>query len=383
MSAGKEYWIVAAAGGGEYLQKLKFGYRSAVGPASQLNVPTDLKFGSFDNLVRLTDDLQKYDGQIDSILHRLERSYLEINPQATFKVKTRGQEKDFDTYLNNWQWDEGMFSRQRPITDVLATLMKKINNIDDETRNKTAQYNDAKSVKGGFDKKEGANLLTRELADVLTPDVVVEKGTADDDFIYTDHLTTVCCVLVRGAENEFLSCYETFVPKVVVPQSARKLNASDKDKNTVWRVVVLKKGEEEFRRQCRAKKFLPREFTYDKQAYVTLQKNRADAEKNVNQQQQIVTAVYKGSWSDVAVAWMHIKAMRVFVECVLRFGSPPNFEAFVVSPKVNAVVAARKALAFVCGGNKQPPGGDEKQEDDGEEFFPYVSLSFIPFVVEK
>lgn len=32
-----------------------------------------LLFGSFDNLIRLTDDLAKADAQVDSVLHRLER----------------------------------------------------------------------------------------------------------------------------------------------------------------------------------------------------------------------------------------------------------------------------------------------------------------------
>lgn len=380
MSAGQEFWIVAAGGGDvNYLQNLKS--RGIFGAPTNFNVP-DLKFGSFDNLVRLTDDLQKNDGQVDTILHRLERQYLELDPNAVFKVRTRREEKDFSQYANTFQWDEGMFSKERTIGDNLEGLMKKISKIDEEARNKTAQYNELKSQRGAVAKKDAANLLTKELVDVLTPGVVVEKGSAEDDFIYTDHLTTVCVVLPRGAEKDFLKCYERLA-KGVVPQSARQFTqVTDKDKNTVWRVVLFKSGADEFRRACREKKFLPREFTYDKKAYEALQRNRDEAEKAVNQQHQVVTALYKAAWSDTAVAWMHVKAMRVFVESVLRFGSKAKFQAFVLSPKASATAAARKALAEILSKGSRSFGDEKAGQDDDEEFYPYVSLSFVPFGVQ-
>mmetsp|Transcript_13236 Transcript_13236/g.41786 ORF Transcript_13236/g.41786 Transcript_13236/m.41786 type:complete len:93 (+) Transcript_13236:103-381(+) len=88
------------------------------------------------------------------------------------------------------------------------------------------------------------------------------------------------------------------------------------------------------------------------------------------------------------VAWVHIKAMRVFVESVLRFGMPPCFGAFIVSPKSGATTAARKVLADVLGrqGQAGPYGGDKLAaagDDEGEEYFPYVSFSFTPFNVQR
>merc|ERR1712129_543030 len=76
---------------------------------------------------------------------------------------------------------------------------------------------------------------------------------------------------------------------------------------------------------------------------------------------------------------VHVKAMRIFVESVLRFGMPAKFASFIITPPANKIPAARKALATVLGSQSQMAGhSDDKEDnkDDDEEFFPYVSLSF-------
>jgi len=75
------------------------------------------------------------------------------------------------------------------------------------------------------------------------------------------------------------------------------------------------------------------------------------------------------------------------VESVLRFGMPPRFASFILTPKANATIATRKALADVLGKGTQsgPYGGGDKMADaqDDEEYYPYVSLSFTPFNVQR
>jgi len=405
MSVGQEFWIVAAGcskdQGAEtekesYLAALRSsptlasgrGQRSEEGPW-KFDVPDgerSLLFGSFDNLIRLTDDLQKYDSQVDSILHRLERQYIELDPRADFKVKSQRQEKPFLDYLRNWQWDEAKYPKTRSILDNVTLLMSVVNKLDEEARNKTAQYNDFKTQKGNLAKKEGANLTGRDLVDVLTPDVVKLNGDADDDFIYTEHLTTVCVILPRGADQDFLKSYESLAENVV-PMSARKFNGlDDKDGNSLWRVVMFKAAAENFKKQCREKRFVVRDFEYSEDAYKKLKMQREQLEDAVKRQHELVRGLYQAAWSDAMVAWMHIKAMRVFVESVLRFGMPPRFASFILTPKSGATAPTRKALADVLGkGSQSGPYGGDKMADaqDDEEYFPYVSLSFTPFNVQR
>jgi len=403
MSVGQEFWIVAAGcskdRGSEtekesYLAALKSNPalvsrgRSAEEGPWKFDVPDgdrSLLFGSFDNLIRLTDDLQKYDSQVDSIVHRLERQYIELDPRAEFRVKSQRQEKPFLDYLRTWQWDEAKYPKTRSILDNVTLLMSVVNKLDEEARNKTAQFNDFKTQRGNLAKKEGASLTTRDLVDVLTPELVRMNGDADDDFIYTDHLTTVCVILPRGTEQEFLSAYETMQDKVV-PMSARKFKGmEDKDGNTLWRVVMFRSAADGFKKQCREKRFIVRDFEYSDDAYKRLKAQREQLEDAVKRQQELVRGLYQAAWSDAMVAWMHIKAMRVFVESVLRFGMPPRFASFILTPKPGATTAARKALADVLGksGQSGPTGAEKTDGQDDEEYYPYVSLSFTPFNVQR
>lgn len=401
---GQEFWMVAVGcpkgqhGGGAGAKKdaihaeLKRasalrGDKNSLQEPMKFEVPDgerSLIFGSFDNLIRLTDDLAKSDSQVDSILHRLERQYLELDPKADFKVKSQRTEKPFLDYLRSWQWDEAKFPKGRSITDHLSWTMGVVNHIDEEARTKTAQYNDFKTQRGNLAKKDGANLTGKDLVDVLTPEVVKAAGGYQDDFIMTEHIVTLPVILPRGAEEEFLKAYETMAENVV-PMSARKFNGlDDKDGNSLWRVVMFKSGVEGFKKACRERRFQVRDFEYSEQNYRKLQQQRDQIEEQVKRQRELVVGLYQAAWSDVMVVWVHIKAMRVFVESVLRYGMPPSFASFIMSPKGDPA-AARKALSDTLGKQVSSLSGTmgEDKGDGDDEFFPYVSVSFTPFVVSR
>ncbi|CAE8601351.1 unnamed protein product [Polarella glacialis] len=159
----------------------------------------------------------------------------------------------------------------------------------------------------------------------------------------------------------------------------------DKDGNSLWRVVMFRSSVEAFKKACREKRFLVKDFEYSEEAYKKLKVSRANLDESVKRQHELVRGLYQAAWSDAMVAWMHIKAMRVFVESVLRFGMPPRFASFVLCPKANATAKARKALSDILGkqagtfaaDNKTDSRGEDGKDDD--EFFPYVSLSLTPF----
>lgn len=403
-AVGQEFWIVAAGCAKDasvqqekdvFFEQLKSNKYVVAKPGSdaggpwRFNVPDgdrSLMFGSFDQLIRLTDDLQKNDSQLDSIVHRFERQLIEFDPKADFQVKSQRQVRTLEEYMKNWQWDEAKYPRTRSIADNLNMLMQVVGKLDEECRAKTAQYNETKTSRSNMAKKDGANLVGRDLVDVLTPDVVSQKGTAADHFIYTEHLTTIVVMLPRGGEADFLKTYDTkeFGEDCfgkVVPMSAQKFEGvGDKDGNTLWRVVVFKSGVEAFRKACRTNKVMARDFEYSEDAYGKLVANREAVEEALKKQLERVRGLFQAAWSDAMVAWMHVKAMRVFVESVLRFGMPPRFAAFIIQPKAGSPQNLRKALADILG--KGAPVTEVAGGDD-EEYYPYVSFSFVPFTANR
>eukprot|EP00929_Paragymnodinium_shiwhaense_P118924 TRINITY_DN90820_c0_g1_i1.p1 TRINITY_DN90820_c0_g1~~TRINITY_DN90820_c0_g1_i1.p1 ORF type:complete len:401 (-),score=155.25 TRINITY_DN90820_c0_g1_i1:285-1487(-) len=398
-AVGQEFWIVAAGCDSSekdgFLSKLA--HCPALNPEGgktgpvKFSIPDGdrgLPFGSFDSLVRLTDDLAKADQNLDSTVHRLERQFLEIDGQAKFMIKTQRQEKTFSEYLASWEWDEAKYPKTRQVADNLALLTSVVQKLDEEVRTKTAQYNEAKTAKSNIAKKDGVTLPTRDLVDLLTPEKVVQKGNGGDDFIETDHMTTVCVIVPRGSDKEFLAKYETFCDDVV-PGSAKKfVGMDDKDGNMLFRVVVFKAGVDAFKKSCREKRVVPRDFEYSKDGYAKLLKNRADLEEQTASMHTRLKDLCQAAWSDVMVAWMHVKAMRVFVESVLRYGIGKPIAVFIVSPKAGAAVAARRSLGDTLKSTKvkQAFSADKMAEaaaEEGEEYYPYVSFSFTPFASQR
>jgi len=420
VAPGREFWIVAAGcnkeSKGEEAANEKKSLLSDLKSSSALtractvgnsqvpwlfDVPdgeASLRHGTFDDLNMLADNLPKYDSQVDSILHRLERQIIELNnahpegkppSQLQFKVKSQRQERGLLDYIKDWKWDEAKYPKKRLMAETCQSLMHAVNRLDDEARSKTNQYNEYKTQKANIDKKEGALLTGADLIDVLTPSVVKMDGqgkSANDDFIYTEHLTTVTVILTKGAEVEFLKTYEKMTDSVV-PKSAKRFDhesVKDKDGNTVWRVVMFKDCAEPFKKACRERRYITRDFEYSEDAYNKREAARKDLEDKVKREYTLVMSLYQAAWSDVMVAWIHIKAMRVFAESALWSGLPPKFAAFIVSPLPGKGDAVRKVLANKLGklGGGTGPGS-KADLDEGEENYPYVSLSFAPFTVPR
>lgn len=52
----------------------------------RFDVPENLKFGSFDSLIKLVDDMGKYDSQVESVIRRIERQVYDLDSKAELNV---------------------------------------------------------------------------------------------------------------------------------------------------------------------------------------------------------------------------------------------------------------------------------------------------------
>ena len=81
------------------------------------------------------------------------------------------------------------------------------------------------------------------------------------------------------------------------------------------------------------------------------------------------------SYGEAFSSWIHVTAIRLFVESILRYGLPPQFLPVLMRPNLKQQAALRKLLAsnFGAVGGQHftaEPGGA-----GGEDLFPYVSFT--------
>jgi V-type H+-transporting ATPase subunit C len=381
---GKTFWLVACGSrdsSEEILQTIKGTCDSMSDPAFPcqiFDVPQTLKFGSFDSLVKLTDDLAKYDSQTESVLRRIERQLLELNPAAEMKVISQRTQQSWESYLRKFKWDDAKFPRShKSIQDNLSLLLSSVNRLDEEVRNKSSVFAELKSQATNMFKKDTATLVTKDLIDVLTPGTVSET-----DFVKTEHIITVCVIVPRGQDKDFIESYERMESNVV-PMSAKQFpGCTDKDGNTLWRVMLFPSSLEGFKKGCREKKFTVRDFEYSAAKYDEMVQQRSTLEAELKKQEAFLKRVCAAAFSDTFVSWMHLKAMRVFVESTLRFGVPSNFYAFMVKPAKGKAKKYRTALDGLFGASglygAQYNQSATAEQEGGEDYFAYVSLNLIP-----
>lgn len=392
------YQILACHGGEQsrdaLYQHLKSAVTNVCDEVCRLEVPESLKFGSFDMLMKLMDDLQKQDTNIEAALRRIERQMMELDPTCEFKVLFRQKTMTVESYVRSFSWDDTKFPRSRSVGENLSHLASTIQRVDEDVKNKAYSYTEVKTAIQNLSKTRGPGVTFQnaDLTDILTPEVV-----AEGDFIDKDHLITVLVIVPKGGDKEFLNCYEK-ADEFVVPRSAKQfLSCSksgavsplkDKDGSTLYRVVCFKSSVEALRKTVRDAKCTLREFTYEPNGYRDLVAKIHSLQQDFERHELALKRHCAAAFSDTLVAFLHLKAMRVFVESVLRYGIPANFVAFIVRPtSVKNVGKLRSILSTVFTGNElfgksylmDVKGGDET--GDAEAYFPYVNLPFTPLTL--
>jgi V-type H+-transporting ATPase subunit C len=376
------YWIAAVAapegGSGTVFDAAKKSLAPHCNEVCQVDCPADLTFRSFDSLIKLVDDLTKFDGQVEGTLRRFEKTMHEFGPNPEFSIVSQRQTFPLKTYMSNFQWDDAKFPKSRTITENLQLMTSTVQKLDDEVRNKLNGLQELKTAHAGISKKD-ISFQTRDLVDVLLP----SKVNAED-FVDTENMCTVIVVVPQGTEKDFMASYSTMA-EFIVPDSAKKLPFEDKEHNSLYRVVLFRKAVDAFKAAARAKRFTVRDFTFSLAKFQEQEARRNELEAELTSAMSMSKMICRAAFSDTFVAWMHAKMMRTFVEAVLRFGvntgGNPQFTALMLLPKsVKTEKAVREVLTSVA----EKHGPKEKVEDKmaEEEFFPYVFLTMTPLIAQ-
>lgn len=131
----------------------------------------------------------------------------------------------------------------------------------------------------------------------------------------SEYLKTLLVCVPRTSVNEWYNKYETLCA-MIVPRTTELVTQDDD--YALFTVTLFQKTEDTFRHKCRENKFIVRDFTYDEKALT----NERDRIRELESERQKLYANLvrwlKINFAEVFTAAIHIKAMRIFVESVLR-----------------------------------------------------------------
>lgn len=425
-----EFWLISAPGDKENLQALErmnnVTSKSNLSHNTKFAIP-DFKVGTLDSLVGLSDELGKLDTFAESLIKRMAQSVVEVMEDSKgkahetllanggLKEKMKCLKIDLTSFVTHFEWDMAKYPAKQPLVSVVDTLAKQLAQIETDLKSRTAAYSVLKANLENLEKRSTGNLFTRTLSDIVSK----------EDFVLdSEYLITLLVIVPKSSFTQWQKTYES-LSDMVVPRST-KLIAEDNE-GGLFTVTLFRKVIEDFKVKAKENKFIVREFYYDEKE---IKREREEMTRLLSDKKQqyptSCVALKKGSatyrdhkvkvaplgnparpaagqtdrdresegegegpllrwlkvnFSEAFIAWIHIKALRVFVESVLRYGLPVNFQAVLLQPhKKSATKRLREVLnsvfrhldevaaASILDASVEIPGLQLSNQD----YFPYV-----------
>lgn len=313
--------------------------KRAVGPLGAEMRPfaiPPLKIGSLDSLMEASDELARLDPIMEGTVQKLITFMQETSgkPRAlvtTFRVN-QAQEMSPGNYIRNFIWSATQFDPNASIQLFVQKLSKINSSAEDHVRNVLTKYNDTRNKISSITRKTEGNLSVRPIDEIIRMHCGKAGGSTDrpgglikQPIVETEMLGTVVVAVPLASQREWLQTYWT-MNEFVCPDSNIVL-AEDKE-FVLNRVVMFRKVMNDFKNACRKKRYVVREVETGEDCSAN------SVEELLQKAERERKALYTILWQQYCVcfvSWIHLKALRVFVESLLRYGLPPRMVATVVS----------------------------------------------------
>ncbi|XP_049596111.1 V-type proton ATPase subunit C 1-B isoform X2 [Syngnathus scovelli] len=311
----------------------------------------DLKVGILDSLLSVSDELYTLDALTESVLNKtcqcmremMEQDEVMANVladggqntkprdlQSPFKDYMKSLRVGILNYVTNFHWDKAKYPTSLPLSSLVNIINKEVSQVETELKSRAAVYNSVNASLQCLEPTSGGSLQTCSLNGMVRR----------EDLVVSEYLTSLLAVVSRGDYVNWEQKYES-LSEFVVPRSSRKLY--EDGEWGIFSVTLFKRDVYEFKAKAQESKFTVREYCFDLEE----KQQREWKELRVHGKQQYGVFVHwlKVNFSQVFMAWIHLKAARVFVESVLRYGLPVNYQALLLQSDRKCSEKLRQELA--------------------------------------
>lgn len=337
-------------------------------PLSKFPLP-DFQIKTLDSLVQLSEELSKLDGTLSSSVAKVVEIVEAVEPNKSFNETRVVNGRPATYYAENFLWNTSKFRLDKPMKELVDLITLEALALDNDVRSAYQLYQTAKSNFMAADRKKNGDLSIKSLHEIVRPEHFV---------LDSEHLTTLLVAVPKQLESDFKLSYEQLT-EFVVPRSAQ-LVATDSE-FVLHAVTLFKKYQEEFVHAAREHKWHPRtDFTYSEDSLNEMRKEFDNTRAAEVKSKNDLIRLAKTAYSEIFAAWFHIKAVRVYVESVLRYGLPPQFDSFVIRFVAGGIdpAKAKKELLAKFG----YLGGESNSEKGNlHEYASLVDSDYEPFVL--
>lgn len=344
---------------------------------NKINLPI-FKIGTLDSLILQSEELSKLDNQLNlSIIKSLEilNSLLGESNNKNINLKIDNQLKS--SYLEKFQWKNSIYRIEKSIDELINLISNNSIQLDNDLRNSYSNYINIKNNLINLKRKQNGDLSIKSLHEIVKKDNFIQNS---------DYLKTILLAIPNSIENEFLNNYET-ISKFVVPRSA---NLISKDNEfSLYSVIIFKKFENEFLHASRENKWIPRDFIYNDLTINKLKDEFNNLLIDENNLKNDILRLSREAYSIISIDYYHIKFLRSFVESVLRYGLPPNFNYYLIKIENNKNLdliynQCIKKFSYLAGNAFSiDNNGNLLNDSKLNDYSNIVDTNYEPFVIYK
>ncbi|VDN57457.1 unnamed protein product [Dracunculus medinensis] len=349
----------------------------------KFNIP-DLKVGTLDQLVGLSDDLAKLDTAAEQITRKLVQFYFDLKTEDNKPIpeELKVNDKDVRTYIMNFKWDNGMYPSRTPLKTLSEVIGQRITKIESDLKTSANSYNAVRNTLASMERKAAAGIMTKDLSEIVK---------AEDFVLNSEYLQTLMVVVPKVLMKDWFAKYETLTD-MVVPASSRLIFEDNEYK--LFSVTLFKKVIDEYKLRCRENnfffRFIVRDFVYDEESLKAGRTERMKLLQEKERQYLPLVQRLKIYFGEMLSSYIHVKALRVFVESVLRYGLPVNFQAMLLEPNKNSSKKLRSELNKLYVHLDASAAGPIDMIEDNptlmslgmHDYYPYVSFNLnMEFII--
>lgn len=334
-------------------------------------LPNSFKIGTLDSLLGLSDDLVKVNSAVETTVNKIRRQLYDVQEDDEEDIVTVEGVKP-EKYLQDFTWDEAKYPSRRPPRDTVSAIMETVQKLDEDLKLKSTEFSQVKTQLHSVMRKAQGSLAARDVSTIIPEGMIVS----------TENLKSMVCIVPKSSVDDWLSGYETLT-EYVVPRSSC---AVEEDADYVaFAFVLFRRVADDFKTAARAKGFQVKDVSgtdlvdeHDGEQEAGIATTRSDTaailQKLESEVEKKRDALYRwclASYAESFSSWIHVTAIRLFVESILRYGLPPQFLPVLIKPNLKHESELRKILSarFSTVGGEYFTGGP------GEDLFPFVSFN--------
>ncbi|EAN78775.1 vacuolar ATP synthase subunit c, putative [Trypanosoma brucei brucei TREU927] len=328
----------------------------------------NFKVGTLDSLIEASDELAKLDLQVENSLEKQITIMQEICEEPRDVVATlrfnQTQEMTPAAFVKGFQWSSAQFDSNESILGLVEKFANYFATTEEGVRLVMTKYNETRNKLTTVTRKAQGNLSVKPIRELVTM-----KNRSHPFIVDTELLTNLFVAVPLSSKREWLNEYWS-LNDFVCPDS-NCIIAEDSE-FVLNSIVVFRRVLEDVKLACRKRRYIVRDSDAADEPSI---RDLNDFIKRAESEKKNFGLVLRQRYTGCYVAWVHLKAVRLFVESLLKYGLPPRCISIFLQVDKRKEAEIRKKISQLYPDLSVPFSNTSSVEDGSLQYeYPYVSI---------